>query len=41
MLYMAEYLIEKLGVAGSAMLVVFISALVMWYFRQRKNPDVE
>ncbi len=41
MLYMAEYLIEKLGVAGSTMLVLLVSGLVMWYFRQRKDSEVE
>lgn len=39
MLYIAEFLVDKLGLAGAWAMVVAVSALVMWYFGHRKKKD--
>lgn len=37
MLYIAEYLVEKLGVVGAWGAVIAVSAVVMWHFSRRKK----
>jgi len=40
MLYIAEFLVEKLGLYGAWGAVIAVSVLVMWYFgRRKKNKD--
>lgn len=40
MLYIAEFLVEKLGLAGAWGVVMIASAAVMWHFgRGRKKSD--